>query len=94
MPGSGDRGRAGLPSPWRSAPQVQIAARHMVLLEVNYFAYLDWQEARGTNREFDLFCKALQAQRELDAHEGRMMYLAYLKAEVKRRRAGQGDTGR
>jgi hypothetical protein len=75
-----------------SAPQVHLKAAHFLLQEVSYFAHLDWQEARGTPREFDALCRALQAQRDLDAYEDRLGQLAELRAEVRRIRAGKaGD---
>jgi hypothetical protein len=46
-----------------------------------------WQEARGTPGEFDALCKALQARRDLDAYEVRLLYLAHLKAAGKELRA-------
>ena len=39
-----------------AAPQVQIAARHRQLQMQRYVAYCEWQEARGTPREFDALC--------------------------------------
>lgn len=71
-----------------SAPQVQIKARHTLLMEAAYFAHLEWQEARGTPREFDALCKALQSQRDLDACEAKLRLLAELRAELRRQRAG------
>jgi hypothetical protein len=66
---------------------VQIAARRFVLLEAHYIAVTGWQEARGTAREFDALCRALQAGRELDAYEAKLVRLAVLRAKVKRIRA-------
>jgi hypothetical protein len=66
-----------------SASQVLIKARHRLLMEASYFAQLEWQEAQGTAREFDVLCKALQAQRDLDAYEFKLLQLAELRAAVK-----------
>ena len=70
-----------------SAPQAQIKAKHRLLIEASYFAHLEWQEARGTPREFDALCKALQAQRDLDAYEFKLLRLAHLRAAVRELKA-------
>jgi hypothetical protein len=72
-----------------SAPQVLIKARHQQLQMQRYIAYREWQEARGTPREFDALCRALQAGRELDAYEEKLGQLAELRAELRRQRVGQ-----
>jgi len=59
-------------------------------MEVSYFAHLEWQEARGTPREFGALCKALQAQRDLAGYEAKLVRLAVLKAKVKRLKARPG----
>ena len=69
------------------SPQAQIKARHRVLMEASYFAHLEWQEARGTNREFDALCRALQAGRDLDVYEVKLLRLAHLRAAVKELKA-------
>jgi hypothetical protein len=69
------------------APQVQIKARHRLLVEAAYFADLEWQEARGAPGEFDALCRALQARRDLDAYEVKLLQLAHLKAAVKELKA-------
>ena len=69
------------------APQVQIAARHFALMEARYIAVTGWQEARGTPREFDALCRALAAQRDLDAYEAKLLQLAHLRAAVKELKA-------
>jgi hypothetical protein len=70
-----------------AAPQVQIKARHRLLIEASYYAHLEWQEARGTRREFGALCKALQAQRDLDAYEFKLRRLAELRAAVRELKA-------
>ena len=67
---------------------MQIAARHFVLMEAHYIAVIEWEAARGTPRAFDAFCKALQAQRDLDAYELKLLQLAHLRAAVKELKAG------
>jgi hypothetical protein len=69
------------------SPQVQIAARHFVLMEAHYIAVIEWEEARGTPRDFDALCRALQARRDLDAYEVKLLQLAHLKAAVKELKA-------
>ena len=76
-----------------SAPQVQIAARHFVLMEAHYIAVIEWEEARGTPREFDALCKALRAQRDLNAYEVKLLRLAELRAAVKELKAAAGSAG-
>jgi hypothetical protein len=71
-----------------SAPQVQIAARHFVLLEAHYIAVLGWEEARGTPREFDALCRWSAAERDLYEYEAKLVRLAVLRARVKRLKAG------
>ncbi len=61
-------------------------------MEASYFAHLEWQEAKGTPREFDALCKALQAQRDLDAYEFKLLQLAELRAAVKELRAAAGSS--
>jgi hypothetical protein len=68
------------------APQVQIAAKHLELQTSLHTATREFEEARGTPREFDALCRALQAQRDLDAYEVKMALLAELRAEVKPKR--------
>jgi len=74
-----------------SAPQVQIAARHFVLLEAHFIAVLEWEEARGTPDEFDAMCRWSWAQRDLDAYEVQLLRLAHLRAAVKELRAAAGS---
>jgi hypothetical protein len=76
-----------------AAPQVAIRARHMELLLARYAAHLDFEAARGTPREFDALCRALQAGREVTGYEVKMRLLAELKAERKRRNAAAGNSG-
>lgn len=52
-----------------------------------YSANRDFEEAKGTSREFDTLCKALQAGREVGAYEVKMRLLAELRAELKQRKA-------
>ena len=70
-----------------ASPQVQIAAKHFVLMEAHYIAVREWGEARGTPREFDALCKALGARRDLDAYEAKLLQLAHLRAAVKELKA-------
>lgn len=74
-----------------AAPQVQIKARHTLLLQAAYDTSRTFEEARGTPGEFGALCKALAAQRELDAYEGKLQRLSELRAEAKRRRPGRGS---
>ena len=71
-----------------SAPQVQIAARHFVLMEAHYIAALEFEEARGTPGEFDALCRWCAADRALTAYRFKLLRLAVLKAEVRQLRAG------
>jgi hypothetical protein len=66
------------------APQVQIAARHFVLLEAHYEAVLGYEEARGTPGEFEALCRWSVAERDLREYEARLRRLAGLRAEVRR----------
>lgn len=71
-----------------SAPQVLIAARRSVLLEARFAAYREYEQARGTAREFDARCDFYAADRDVLAFEARLGRLAELKGEVKRLKAG------
>ena len=71
---------------------MQIKARRRLLLEARYFAVREWEEARGTPREFDALCKALQARRDLDAYEFKLLQLAELSAAVKELRVAAGSS--
>jgi len=71
-----------------SAPQVQIAARHFVLMEAHYGAVLEWEAARGTPDEFDALCRWSAAQLALAEYEAKLVRLAVLRAKVKRLKAG------
>ena len=71
-----------------SAPQVQIAARHFVLMEAHYGAVLEWEAARGTPDEFDALCRWSAAQLALAEYEAKLVRLAALRAKVKRLKAG------
>jgi len=73
-----------------ASPQVQIAARHRQLQMQRYVAYCEWQGAKGTPREFDALCRALQAGRELDAYEAKLERLAELRVELRRSGALDG----
>jgi len=66
-----------------SAPQVQIAARHHVLLEAHFVAVLEWEAARGTPDEFDALCRWTAAERDLAQYESKLVLLAVLRARVK-----------
>jgi hypothetical protein len=74
-----------------SAPQVQIKAKHRLLIEASHLAHLEWREALGTPGEFDALCKALQAQRDLGAYEVKLLRLAELQAAVKELKASPGS---
>jgi len=71
------------------APQVKIAAEHFRNKLAAYSAGRDFEEARGTPGEFDVLCKALRAQRDLDAYEVKLGLLAELRAEVRQKRAAR-----
>jgi hypothetical protein len=67
---------------------VQIAARHFVLLEAHYIAVIEWEEARGSPREFDALCRWTAAERDLYEYEVKLVKLAVLRARVKRLNTG------
>jgi len=72
------------------SPQARIAAEHRQYQMAAYAATREFEEARGTPREFDALCAALAAGRELDAYEVKLRLLAELRAELKRKRATAG----
>jgi hypothetical protein len=55
-----------------------------------YTANCEFDEARGTPREFDALCKASAAKRELGSYEVKLRLLAELRAEASRRRVANG----
>lgn len=71
-----------------ASPQAQIKAKHRQLQMAVYTTTREFEEARGTSREFDRLCKAQAAQRDLDAYEVKLRLLAELRAEVRRQRTG------
>ncbi len=73
------------------APQVAIKAAHVRLQMAAYTANAEWQEARGTPREFDALCKTLQANRALDAFEVKLRLVCELRAEVRQKHAAERD---
>jgi len=74
-----------------SAPQVQIAARHFVLMKAHYIAVREWDEARGTPGEFGALCRWSAAGRDLAKYETKLVQLAVLRARVKEHRAAAGS---
>ena len=72
-----------------SAPQVRIAAQHLVLLEARYAAYSAYEQAIGTTREFDARCKRYTADRAVREYEAKLERLAELRAAVKRLNTGE-----
>jgi hypothetical protein len=72
---------------------VAIAARHRQLQVALYTAGREFEEARGTPREFDALCRWSAAERELDAYEAKMRLVSELSAAVRRSRAGNGTVG-
>ena len=76
-----------------SAPQVQIAARHFVLMEAHYIAVIEWEEARGTPGEFGALCRWSAAERDLDAYEAKLVQLAVLRAAVRELKTAAGSPG-
>lgn len=77
-----------------AAPQVLIAAKHFELQMRHFDASRQFEEAggqagvlAGTSQAFHALCKLLRAGEALDDYEARLRYLAYLRAEVRRRRA-------
>jgi hypothetical protein len=48
----------------------------------------EFTDTQGTNREFDALCRALKAQRELDAYEAKLVQYYDLRDELRERRAG------
>jgi hypothetical protein len=69
------------------APQVQIAARHMQLLEARYGAYKAWEAARGTPGEFDALCATSRADNAVWDYEAKLGRLRELRAELRRLKA-------
>ena len=76
-----------------SAPQVQIAAKHFLLLEAHYKAVREYEAARGTPAEFDALCRWSAAERELAVYEAKLLQLADLRAEIKQLEAAAGSPG-
>jgi hypothetical protein len=70
------------------SPQVQIAARHFVLMETHHTAVIEWEETRGTPGEFGALCRWSAAERDLYEYEAKLVRLAVLRAKVKRLKAG------
>lgn len=70
-----------------SAPQVRFAARHRVLAEAAFAAWLGYEAARETADAFGALCKWSTADRDLKEYEAKMEYLVELKAELRRRKA-------
>jgi hypothetical protein len=70
-----------------AAPQVAIAAKHVVLMEALYTAAAEWEEAKGTPGEFDALCR--WSGRRTRAHR------VQVQASAPRRpaRRGQADQG-
>lgn len=80
-----------------AARQVRIAARRMVLLEAYAAAVEAWQAAGPgipgelTPRQFDLLCKAAQAQRALEEYEVKLAAIAALRAQLRRQAMQRAD---
>ena len=70
-----------------AASQVQIAARHVLLMEAFIDASCEYEEARGTPGEFDALCRWSAAERALSEYRAKLKRLAELRAEVRRREA-------
>lgn len=73
-----------------AASQVQIAARHFVLLAAFHDATREFEEAKGTPGEFDALCRWSAAERELMEYEFKLELLAELRAEVRQLETGGG----
>jgi hypothetical protein len=75
------------------APQVALKAEYTGNLMRVYTVHREYEEARGTAREFDALCEALQATRDLEAYQIKLRLLRELKAGLKQRKAvPQPDT--
>ena len=73
-----------------AAPQVLIASKHRQLQLALFVATREFEDAKGTDREFEALCRALRAGRALDAYEVKLAYLAELRDEVAQRRTEDG----
>lgn len=71
-----------------SAPQVAIKAEYEQKQLRAFAAGQEFTDTQGTNREFDALCRALKAQRELDAYEAKLVQYYDLRDELRERRAG------
>jgi hypothetical protein len=88
-----------------SAPQVQLPARRVVLMERVHDACLAWEavrEVRGpdhppgqicSRREADALGRIAIAERELEAHEADMELIRVLRAALRQHRRGGLDPG-
>jgi hypothetical protein len=63
-----------------AAPQVALAAEYTENLGAAYAARQAYEEARGTPGEFDALCRALDAERGLEAYQIKLRILRDLKA--------------
>lgn len=77
-----------------ASPQVQIAAKHFLLLMAHYTAVREYKEAGGTPGEFDALCRWSAAERELAVYEAKLLQLAELRAAVKELKAAAGAEAR
>ena len=66
-----------------SAPQVAIKAEYTENLVRVYSAQREYEEARGTPREFDALCKISQAERDLEAYQIKLRLLREFRAGLK-----------
>ena len=75
------------------APQVAMNAEYQQNLIRVYGVQREYEEAKGTAREFDALCRALQAGRDLEAYQIKLRLLRELRAGLKQRKAvPQPDT--
>jgi hypothetical protein len=77
-----------------AAPQVLIAARHLVLMEAFWGATREYEAARGTPGEFDALCRWSAAEEVLGEYRSRLARLAELRAAVRAQTAAAASGAR
>jgi hypothetical protein len=69
-------------------PAAQIAAKHFLLLEARWNAALEWEQVKDTWRRYDAMGRYSRAEEALAEYEAKLERLAWLRAEVRRLKAG------